>query len=84
MRDYDLVLARNITRAQRMAQVLREAGMACSWRRAPAQLGEKGCAYALEVPVGRTEEALALWRRAGFGFLRVWRWSERGWEEVRS
>ena len=83
MVDYDLILARNITRAQRMAQVLQGAGIRCRWRRAPAQLGESGCAYALEVPVEETTEALALWRQAGFTNLRVWRWSERGWEEVR-
>ena len=47
--EHDLILARSVTHAQRMQRVLEKAGLRCQIYRAPRELTDLGCAYALKL-----------------------------------
>ena len=56
--DYYLILARSVTYAQRMQLALARAGLRCQIFRAPRELTDLGCAYA--VRLASTDLAAAL------------------------
>lgn len=56
--DYYLILARSVTYAQRMQLALVRAGLRCQIFRAPRELTDLGCAYA--VRLASTDLAAAL------------------------
>lgn len=60
-----LLLARSITRAQRMDAELRRRGMTAELIRAPAGLNPKGCAYALRLPWRKLPQAMEILRESG-------------------
>ena len=52
--EYDLILARSVTFAQRMQKALLREGIRCQIYRAPRNLTDLGCAYAVQIaPVDR-------------------------------
>lgn len=51
--EHYLIIARSVTYAQRMQKALARAGVRCQIFRAPRELTEAGCAYAVQV---RTED----------------------------
>ena len=55
--EHDLIIARSVTFAQRMQRVLEQAGVRCRIFRAPRDLTDLGCAYAVQIP--RSEAAYA-------------------------
>ncbi|MGM9661592.1 MAG: putative Se/S carrier-like protein [Oscillospiraceae bacterium] len=63
--DYYLLLARSVTRAQRMDAELRKRGVTAELVRAPAGLTEKGCAYALKLPRRRYAAAMQILQETG-------------------
>ncbi|MGM9618346.1 MAG: putative Se/S carrier-like protein [Oscillospiraceae bacterium] len=63
--DYYLLLARSVTRAQRMDAELRKRGVTAELIRAPAGLTEKGCAYALKLPPRRFAPAMRILQETG-------------------
>lgn len=60
-----LLLARSVTRAQRMDAELRKRGISADLIRAPAGLSERGCAYALRLPWRKAGAALKILNDAG-------------------
>ena len=80
--DYYLFTARSITQAQRMAQVLEQAGMHAGVQRLPMGLSNQGCAYGVRVNVSQYERALALVQSMGMGPLKVFVHSQAGFREV--
>ena len=63
--DYYLILARSVTYAQRMQRALERAGLRCQIFRAPRELTDLGCAYAVQLAAADLKTALiALHREA--------------------
>lgn len=63
--DYYLILARSVTYAQRMQRALERAGLRCQIYRAPRELTDLGCAYAVQLAAADLKPALiALHREA--------------------
>ena len=60
-----LLIARSITRAQRMDAELRKRGIAVAVIRAPAGLTERGCSYALRLRPEWMQTALEILQSAG-------------------
>ena len=58
------IIARSVTYAQRMERVLATAGIRTRIFRAPRELSNLGCAYAVEL-TGGVNPALAILRSAG-------------------
>lgn len=60
------IIARSVTYAQRMENALAAAGIRTRIFRAPRELSDRGCAYAVELTGGVVRPALAILRGAGF------------------
>lgn len=60
-----LLLARTVTRAQRMDAELRKRGITADLIRAPAGLSDRGCAYALRLPWRKVSAALEILKNSG-------------------
>ena len=67
--EYDLILARSVTYAQRMQRALNRAGIRSQLFRAPRDLG---CAYVVRISPYDLGAALPLLRREGLGPLRIY------------
>ena len=63
--EYDLILARSVTYAQRMQRALNRAGIRSQLFRAPRDLTDLGCAYLVRI---RPNDL----RREGLGPLRIY------------
>lgn len=59
------LIARSITRAQRMDAELRKRGITAALIRAPAGLTDRGCAYALRLRPQRMDAALKILQETG-------------------
>ncbi|WP_312636457.1 DUF3343 domain-containing protein [Oscillibacter sp.] len=59
------MIARSVTYAQRMERILMAAGIRTRIFRAPRDLSNLGCAYAVEVTGGALRPALSILRSAG-------------------
>ena len=73
--EYDLILARSVTYAQRMQRALNRAGIRSQLFRAPRDLTDLGCAYAVQIQsadISRALTTLQLLRREGLGPLRIY------------
>ena len=70
--EYDLILARSVTYAQRMQRALNRAGIRSQLFRAPRDLTDLGCAYVVRVGPGDLHMALPVLNREGLGSLRVY------------
>ncbi len=80
--DYYLFVARSVTHAQRMAQVLSDAGVSSRIRRAGAGISERGCGYTLEIAVRGFARAKEACRAGGVLPTRVLRVSGGTKQEV--
>ena len=67
--EYDLILARSVTYAQRMQRALNRAGIRSQLFRAPRDLTDLGCAYLVRI---RPNDLAAALRREGLGPLRIY------------
>lgn len=70
--EYDLILARSVTYAQRMQRALNRAGIRSQLFRAPRDLTDLGCAYVVRISPYNLGAALPLLRREGLGPLRIY------------
>lgn len=80
--DYYLILARSITYAQRMREALESFGIRCRYFRAPRELTERGCAYAVEVGTRDFPQALVALHREGLDPLQVYLYQRGTYREV--
>lgn len=60
--EHYLIIARSVTYAQRMQRALARAGVRCRIFRAPRDLTDLGCAYAVEIAAGDLSAALPVLR----------------------
>jgi hypothetical protein len=51
--EHYLIIARSVTHAQRMERALERAGIRAQLFRAPMELTNRGCAYAVQIDVRR-------------------------------
>ena len=70
--EYDLILARSVTYAQRMQRALNRAGIRSQLFRAPRDLTDLGCAYVVRIGPQALHLALPALNREGVGPLRVY------------
>ena len=70
--EYDLILARSVTYAQRMQRALNRAGIRSQLFRAPRDLTDLGCAYVVRIGPQDLRLALPVLNREGLGPLRVY------------
>ena len=75
--EHYLILARSVTYAQRMQRAVTGVGVRCQMFRAPRDLSESGCAYAIKVSREEMEKALNAIYKAGLGPVRVF-WYQQG------
>ena len=61
--DYYLILARSVTYAQRMQFALERVGLRCQIFRAPRELTDLGCAYAVRLAAADLADALTVLHR---------------------
>ena len=57
--NFDLIVCRSLAYAQRTSVVLEREGISSIVLRAPAQLSDKGCGYAVKIPHKRLTDALS-------------------------
>jgi len=79
--EYALLIARSLTRAQRMWRRLQNSGIRAELRKAPVGLTDLGCSYALQLPVQRLEEALRILQYADLSPASVWIREENRYRE---
>jgi len=63
--NYYLFLARSVTHAQDMANVLGKAGIGVSIRRAGPAMTERGCGYSLQVSENKFSQAVRTLKDSG-------------------
>lgn len=73
---------RSITPAQRGEAVLRRRGVDAALRRTPRSIADKGCGYALRVPVLQLNRAVSALREQNVPFQRVYLQTGEQLEEV--
>ena len=81
--EHYLVLARSVTYAQRMQQAVNRAGIRCQMFRAPRDLSDSGCAYAIKVGFEDLAAALRAIYGAALGPVRVFLYQSGTYREVR-
>ena len=80
--EYYLILARSVTYAQRMQRALERAGVRCQIFRAPRDLTDLGCAYALRLAVPDLSPALVALHRASLDPVQVFLYQHGFYQEV--
>lgn len=80
--EYYLILARSVTFAQRMQRALGRAGIRCQIFRAPRDLTNLGCAYAVRVTVNDLTSALLILHRESLNPIQVFLFQRGMYREV--
>ena len=80
--EYYLILARSVTYAQRMQRVLERTGVRCQIFRAPRDLTDRGCAYALRLAVPELSRALTALHRASLDPVQIFLHQHGFYQEV--
>ena len=81
--EHYLILARSVTYAQRMQRSINRAGIRCQMFRAPRDLSDSGCAYAIKVESVDLENALRAVYGAALGPVQVFLYQNGTYREVR-
>ena len=76
--EYYLILARSVTYAQRMQNVLGRAGIRCRIFRAPRDLTDLGCAYAVQIQAADLSRALTTLHRASLDPVQIFMTQQKG------
>lgn len=83
--EYDLLIARSVTHAQRIAQALARVGIRAQIFHAPLELtGGRGCSYAVRIRPSALPETLQIISEAGLGPVQVFSFDANGYREVRT
>lgn len=80
--DHYLIIARSVTYAQRMQRALARAGVRCQIFRAPRDLTELGCAYAVRVATGDLTGALTALHRESLDPVQIFLYQRGLYREV--
>ena len=80
--EHYLILARSITFAQRMQSALGRAGIRCQIFRAPRDLTDLVCAYAVQIAVPDLTPALLALRRASLDPVQIFLYQRGLYQEV--
>nr|WP_325185498.1 DUF3343 domain-containing protein [uncultured Oscillibacter sp.] len=80
--DHYLIIARSVTYAQRMQRALARAGVRCQIFRAPRDLTELGCAYAVRVAVSDLTAALTALHRESLDPVQIFLYQRGLYREV--
>ena len=80
--DHYLIIARSVTYAQRMQRVLARAGIRCQIFRAPRELTELGCAYAVRVAMSDLTAALTTIHRESLDPVQIFLYQRGIYQEV--
>lgn len=80
--DHYLIIARSVTYAQRMQRALARAGVRCQIFRAPRDLTELGCAYAVRVSVSDLTDALTALHRESLDPVQIFLYQRGLYQEV--
>lgn len=80
--EYYLILARSVTFAQRMQRALGRSGIRCQIFRAPRDLTNLGCAYAIRVNISDLSTALIVLHRESLDPLQVFLFQRGVYREV--
>lgn len=76
------IIARSVTYAQRMEKVLARAGIRARIFRAPRELSDRGCAYAVEIPSGALQAAFNMIQGAGLSPLKLYLFKRGSFVEI--
>ena len=82
--EHYLILARSVTYAQRMQKAMSRAGVRCQMFRAPRDLSDSGCAYAIKVEMSDLASALHAVYRAALGPVQIFLYQNGVYREVRA
>lgn len=80
--DHYLIVARSVTYAQRMQRALTRAGIRCQIFRAPRELTDLGCAYAVRVAVYDLTAALTALHRESLNPVQIFLYQHGFYQEV--
>lgn len=80
--EHYLILARSVTYAQRTQKALAKAGIRTQIFRAPRDLTDLGCAYAVRISPYDLAPAMAVLRKEKLPPLRVFFYQQGGYQEV--
>lgn len=80
--EYYLLIARSVTRAQKMDAELRKRGIHAEVSHAPAGLTDKGCAYGLKISPRRAVAAMRILRSKGLELYRIYVYNGSDLREV--
>lgn len=80
--DHYLIIARSVTYAQRMQRALARAGVRCQIFRAPRDLTDRGCAYAVRVTVSDLTDALTALHRESLDPVQIFLYQRGLYQEV--
>ena len=80
--EHYLIIARSVTYAQRMQRALARSGIRSRIFRAPRDLTDRGCAYAVRLRPGVLEQALSCLKSAGITPLAVYHHTQEGYREA--
>ena len=80
--EHYLILARSVTYAQRMQKVLARAGVRSRIFRAPREVTELGCAYAVRVEHYEIQKAVRVIRGEGLPFVQIFVFRNGAYQEA--
>jgi hypothetical protein len=80
--EYDLIIARSVTYAQRMQRTLAKAGVRCQIFRAPRDLTDRGCAYAVRLDPAELAPALVALHRESLDPVQIFLYQKGSYREV--
>lgn len=80
--EHYLIIARSVTYAQRMQSALKRTGIRCRIFRAPRELVDLGCAYAVEIPERELAAALSVLRRESLNPVQIFLTQNGYYQEV--
>ena len=80
--EHYLLIARSVTYAQRMQRALSLCGVRCRIFRAPRDLTDRGCAYAVRIGGDSLPAALRALRREGLDPVQIFCAQPDGYREV--
>lgn len=80
--EHYLILARSVTFAQRMQKALGRAGIRCQIFRAPRDLTDLGCAYAVRIAVSDLAPAMTTLHRESLNPVQIFLYQRGLYREV--